>query len=274
MSLDKYVSYAAKSFALPDICVRLRSTLDDPRSSAEDIGKLISTDPSLTAKVLRLANSSMFRFPSQVESVAKAISVIGGEALYNLVIAETASTAFKRFDTKLINLDKHWYASVYCGMVAKSLAMRLNVRGAERFFVMGILQNLSELVVANKETKRYQSYLNAETNVLPHVNQLEHFGFTFAQCSGIILENWYLPIGLYYPVTFMNDEAKHKSDVDICVLCLANRITVSQLNKESYADIELFTPEIANTVSLNMEVISNSIEYAEQETAKIVSLIH
>ncbi|MEC9169525.1 MAG: HDOD domain-containing protein, partial [Pseudomonadota bacterium] len=190
MSLDKYVSYAAKSFTLPDICVRLRSTLDDPRSSAEDIGELISADPSLTAKVLRLANSSLFRFPSQVESVAKAISVIGGEALYNLVIAETASTAFKRFDTKLINLDKHWYASVYCGMVAKSLAMRLNVRGAERFFVMGILQNLSELVVAKKETKRYQSYLNAETNGLPHVNQLEHFGFTFAQCSGIILENW------------------------------------------------------------------------------------
>ncbi|MEC7285348.1 MAG: HDOD domain-containing protein, partial [Pseudomonadota bacterium] len=44
MSLDKYVSYAAKSFTLPDICVRLRSTLDDPRSSAEDIGELISAD--------------------------------------------------------------------------------------------------------------------------------------------------------------------------------------------------------------------------------------
>lgn len=274
MSLDKYVSYAAKSFTLPDICVRLRSTLDDPRSSAEDIGELISADPSLTAKVLRLANSSLFRFPSQVESVSKAISVIGGEALYNLVIAETASTAFKRFDTKLISLDKHWYASVYCGMVAKSLAMRLNVRGAERFFVMGILQNLSELVVAKREPKRYQAYLALDKKELPHINQLGQFGFTFAHCSGIILENWHLPIGLYYPVMFMNDDAKHKSDIDICVLSLASRITVSQLDKESYADIELFTPEIANTVSLDMEVISNSIEYAEQETAKIVSLIH
>ena len=274
MSLDKYVAFAAKSFALPDICVRLRATLDDPRSSAQDIGQLISADASLTAKVLRLANSALFRFPSQIETVSKAISVIGGEALYNLVMAETATTAFKHFDNILIKLDKHWYTSVYCGMIAKSLAMRLNVRGAERFFVMGILQNLSELVVAKKEPQRYYNYQNAEKGELPQIDQLTHFGFTFAQCSGIILENWHLPIGLYYTVTFMNDEAKHKSDVDICVLCLANRITVSQLNKESYADIELFTPEIANTVSLNMEVISNSIEYAEQETAKIVSLIH
>ena len=274
MSLDKYVAFAAKSFTLPDMCVRLRSTLDDPHSSAEDIGQLISADPSLTAKVLRLANSSLFRFPSQIETVAKAINVIGGEALYNLVVAETATTAFKHFTSDLIELDKHWYASVYCGMVAKSLAMRLNVRGAERFFVMGILQNLSELLVANKEPQRYQSYQKAGKDVLPHVNQLAHFGFTFAQCSGIILENWHLPIGLYYPVSFMNDEAKYSSDVDICVLALASRITLSQLEKESYANIELFTPEIANKVSLDMEVVSNSIEYAEQETAKIVALIH
>ena len=72
----------------------------------------------------------------------------------------------------------------------------------------------------------------------------------------------------------MNDEAKYSSDVDICVLALASRITLSQLEKESYANIELFTPEIANKVSLDMEVVSNSIEYAEQETAKIVALIH
>ena len=72
----------------------------------------------------------------------------------------------------------------------------------------------------------------------------------------------------------MNDEAKYASDVDICVLALASRITLSQLEKESYANIELFTPEIANKVSLDMEVVSNSIEYAEQETAKIVALIH
>ena len=98
MSLDKYVSFATKSFTLPDICIRIRSVLDNPRSSASDLGDLISLDSSLTAKVLRLANSSLFRFPSQVESVSKAINIIGGEALYNLVVAETANTAFKYFD--------------------------------------------------------------------------------------------------------------------------------------------------------------------------------
>ena len=274
MSLDKYVAFATKSFTMPEVCVRIRETLDDPRSSAEDIGSLISIDPSLTAKVLRLANSSLFRFPSQIESVAKAVNVIGGEALYNLVIAETANSAFKCFDNQHIDLDKHWYGSVFCGMVAKSLAMRLNIRGAERFFVMGILHNLSELVVAKRDPKRYQAYTSIENTELPCMNQQAYFGFTFAQCSGIILERWLLPLVLFYPVSHMNDVDKQHVDIDIALLALAHRITLSQVDDERYADIELFSPNIANIVDLDMEMIGNAIDYAEQETAKIVSLIH
>lgn len=273
MLLEKYAAFAAKSFTLPDVCIRLRATLDDPRSSADDIGNLIGIDPSLTAKILRLANSSLFRFPSQIESVSKAINVIGGEALYNLVIAETASTAFKRFQTDFIDIDKHWNASVYCGMVAKSLAMRLNLRGAERFFVMGMLQNLSELVVAKRAPKRYTTYLNDQKGELPWDRQASHFGFTFAHCSGIILENWKLPLGLYYPVTHMNDVSRQAVDVDVSVLALASRITINQLESQRYGDIALFTPEIANNIDFDMEVINNSAEYAEVETTKVSLLI-
>lgn len=273
MSIEKYVAFAAKSFALPDVCVRLRAVLDDPRSSADDMGNLISVDPSLTAKVLRLANSSLFRFPSQIESVSKAINVIGGEALYNIVVAETAGSAFKCFETKYVNLDKHWYASVYCGMVAKSLAMRLNIRGADRFFVMGMLQNLSELVVAKRAPKRYVAYLNTKEGTLPDDNQVAHFGFTFAQCSGIIMENWNLPAALAAPVLHMNNKEKQNSDIDVSILALANNVTVSHLEGDIYRDITLFTKEIANVIAPDKELVRISAEYAEIETSKVVSLI-
>jgi len=273
MLIKKYVKFATKSFALPDVCVRLRELLDCPRSSAEDIGHLISIDPSLTAKVLRLANSSLFRFPSQIESVSKAINVIGGEALYNLVISETASTAFKCFDSELIDLKQHWHASVYSGMLAKHLAMSTNAKVIERFFVMGILQNLSELVVAKRSPELYQQYLDSDKSLLPYQRQKQLFGFTFAHCSGIILESWNLPIGLFYPITHVNDVARQSADREIGVLALSNRIAVRQLDKENHSDIELFTSEIANTVSLDMEMVSNSTDYAERETVKIAALI-
>lgn len=273
MSIQKYVKFATKSFALPNVCVRLRELLDNPRSTAEEIGNLISIDTSLTAKVLRLANSSLFRFPSQIESVSKAISVIGGEALYNLVVSETASTAFTCFDSELIDLKKHWHGSVYSGMLAKHIALSSGVKVAERFFVMGILQNLSELVVAKRSPELYQEYMNSDKSQLPFERQKQLFGFTFANCSGIILENWNLPIGLFYPITNVNDVSRQASDREVGLLALANRIAVSQLEQENYANIELFTPEIANTVTVDMEMVGNATDYAERETVKVAALI-
>ncbi|MDO6568638.1 HDOD domain-containing protein [Alteromonas sp. 1_MG-2023] len=274
MSLEKYVSFATKSFSLPDICIRIRTLLDDPCSSANDIGELISLDSSLSAKVLRLANSSLFRFPSQVDSIAKAVNIIGGEALYNIVVAETANSAFRYFDTQLINLDKHWFESVYCGIVGKYLARASKIRGSERFFAMGILQNLSELVVAKRSPELYKNYLEQETDMQLEERQIAHFGFTFSNCSGNILENWKLPLVLYYPVMHANDVGRQASDRDIALLALATKITAIQQSKKSIDDIELFSEDEANSIDVDMYDIANAIKYADRETAKISMLIH
>jgi hypothetical protein len=87
------------------------------------------------------------------------------------------------------------------------------------------------------------------------------------------LESWNLPIGLFYPITHVNDEVRQSSDREIGVLALSNRIAVRQLDKENHSGIELFTSEIANTVSLDMEMVSNATDYAERETVKIAALI-
>ena len=272
MSLDKYVSFATKSFALPDICVRIRMVMDDPYYRVEDIGRLIELDPSLSAKVLRLANSSLFRFPSQVDSISKAINVIGGEALYNLVVAETANTAFKHFDGATIKLDKHWHKSVYCGIVAKYLAKSKGLRGTERFFVMGILQNLSELVVANYSPQLYQRYLDDSLGLAPAEKQIKYFGFTFSQCSGTILESWNLPLVLYYPVMHVNDESRMATDPDVALLTLASRIATKQHDNIRCNESELLPNKMANIV--NIDAVTSAMSFADQETAKISMLIH
>jgi HD-like signal output (HDOD) protein len=77
--------------------------LDDGRSDFEDISQLIALAPSLSSKLLKLANSPLFRFESQIDSLTKAVNIIGGEALYNLFIAETASSAFEHTSRDVIN---------------------------------------------------------------------------------------------------------------------------------------------------------------------------
>jgi HD-like signal output (HDOD) protein len=125
---------ASQSFALPDICLRIRSMLDDGKSNLEDISRFIALDPSLSSKLLKLANSPLFRFESQIDSLAKAINIIGGEALYNLIMAETASSAFEHFSSDVIDFKRFWLQSIYGALVAKHLAKMVKTRGSERFF--------------------------------------------------------------------------------------------------------------------------------------------
>jgi HD-like signal output (HDOD) protein len=200
MSIAPLVKFASKSFTLPSTCVRLRGLLDDPACDIDDMAKVMSLDPSLSAKVLKLANSALFRFPSQVSSVPKALSIIGGEAAYNISMAETANLAFKSFSSSQIDFDEFWYKAVLNGLVAKALAQQKQIRGSERFFVLGILQNLSELVCATRLPEKYAMYREVQAEQLPLKAQKEVFGFTFSKCSGLILESWQLPDALSAPL--------------------------------------------------------------------------
>ena len=272
MSMEKFVSYAANSFTLPDVCLRIQEVLDDPRSDASDIATFISVDPSLTAKVLKLANSALFRFPSQIDSIAKAVNVIGGEALYNLVVAETATSAFRQFNSSLIDSDKHWNMSVYRGLVARYLAKQAGIRGNERFFVVGILQDLSEPVVASHDPHAYAAYVSDDDDLMPEDKQLKHFGFTFAACTGTILERWQLPMPLYYPVKHLHDAGKLATDVDIAVLECARRITLKE-QKVTHLEVDIFPVQVAKTLKVEGETLGSAVEFASKEATRLSALI-
>ena len=173
MPIKPLVKFASKSFTLPDTCVNLRVALDDTKKDLTDIAQLISVDPSLSAKILKLANSALFRFPSQIETVQKALNVIGGEAAYNISIAETANIAFKTFNSSIIDFAEYWQKAVMCGVIAKSIAQQKQSRGSERFFVLGILQGLSELIVASKHTEAYTKYQNDLEISAPLAKQID-----------------------------------------------------------------------------------------------------
>jgi len=180
MSIAPLIKYANKSFTLPDTCLRLRKLLDDPRAGVKEMAQVMSVDPSLSAKVLRLANSALFRFPSQITSVPKALSIIGGEAAYNISMAETANLAFRSFSSSLLGFDSFWEKSVLTGLIARCIAQQMQQRGSERFFVMGILMQLSELVCATKLEEKYKKYLTKGAETLPLEAQKNIFGFTFS----------------------------------------------------------------------------------------------
>jgi HD-like signal output (HDOD) protein len=274
MSIKTLTKFATKSFTLPDTCVRLREKIDDPRASADDIGAIISVDPSLSAKVLKLANSALFRFPSQIETVPKALGVIGGEAAYNISIAETANIAFQKFKDAPIDFNAFWHQAVMFGLVAKSMAQQAQLRGSERFFALGILQALSELLVAIKFENKYERYLADQRIILPLIKQHEYFNFTFAQCSGHICEAWGLPESLTNPLQrqcFPPTERLNQVD---SVMYASMALLYADSVEIKLNDLPRINEQALETLELSDEDYDMVLNFAKLETTKIASLLN
>lgn len=267
------IKYANKSFTLPDTCVRLRQLLDDPRSGVNEMAQVMSVDPSLSAKVLKLANSALFRFPAQITTVSKALSIIGGEAAYNISMAETANLAFKSFSSSLLDFNNFWEQSVITGIIARSIAQQIQMRGSERFFVMGILVHLSELVCATKLENKYKKYLDKSEERLPLEAQKDIFGFTFSECSGLILEGWKLPDNLYTSIKGLSLYDNQQLNVEESILYMAITMAEMQQGQELLKHSELNLQAI-QSIGLNDYEYDIIHEFAQSESSKIAQAMN
>ena len=110
--------------SLPGVYLRLSNVVGDPRSSASDVGRVIADDPGLTARLLRLVNSAMYGFPSKIETVSRAISIVGTQQLQDLALATSVIRLFANMPQELVTMESFWRHSVACGVAARALAGR------------------------------------------------------------------------------------------------------------------------------------------------------
>lgn len=274
MQVSEYAIKATNSFALPDICLRVRKMLDDDNSAIEDIANVVSLDPSMASKLLKLANSPLFRFRSQVDSLTKAVNVIGGEALYNLVMAETASTAFQHFANGGIDLKRFWRQSIYAGLVAKHMAKLCRIRGSERFFLLGLLHNLGELVVTTENPELASQCQAFDQQNSPWKLQQQGLGFTYADCSAEILKLWRLPTQLHFPIESLHNEDKAVTNKEIGIMHTAVRVAAALVNEGVYSPKELVNSVVLESTGLNEELLDDALNYANMEANKVLAIMH
>ena len=95
MNAQDYASNASDIFVLPEAVVKIKQLIDDDAAPMEEIAQVINFDPAIMTRILKISNSALYKFPSQITTVSKAIRVIGTNAVYDLVLAYGVANAFK-----------------------------------------------------------------------------------------------------------------------------------------------------------------------------------
>lgn len=195
LSPKELVTGTIELASLPEVFLRVNEMIDSPRYTAADIGSVISRDPGLTTRLLKIANSSFYNFPSQIDSVSRAITIIGTRELRDLILATSVSRLFKGLPNDLVTMDDFWRHSVCCGLAARSLAAQRGERQLERFFVAGLLHDIGSLLVYRKipELAREALLRCQHNDVALYRAEQDVMGFDHAAVGGEILRKWKLP---------------------------------------------------------------------------------
>jgi HD-like signal output (HDOD) protein len=136
--------------SLPMIHVRLDEAINNPKKSLADIANIIREDPGLTARLLRIVNSAFYNFPTKVETISQAVTIVGNQQLSALALATSAMNMFRGIPGNLVSMDSFWRHSVGCGLAARVVATYRREPNAERFFVAGMLHDIGRPVLYSK----------------------------------------------------------------------------------------------------------------------------
>jgi len=184
--------------SLPGVYLRLSAVVSDPRSSAADVGNVIAEDPGLTARLLRLVNSAMYGFPSRIETVSHAISIVGTAQLQDLALATSVIRLFARLPEHLVSMESFWRHSVACGVAARTLATRRREANVERFFVAGLLHDIGRPIIYTQAADQARTAVQRCRESGRPLFEVEHevLGFDHTHVGCALLEQWKLPASL------------------------------------------------------------------------------
>lgn len=198
MTPSQLVSGQVELLSLPDIYLRLKALLDEPDYALADVGKLMATDPALTARLLRLVNSPYFGVASRIDTVTKAVNMLGTQQVHDLVLATSVAEAFAGMSTRVMHMRTFWEQSVHCGVLARLLANQCNVLDSERLFVAGLLRDIGHLLMYQAMPDECEAILMQARQAQQLIFRLEHerLGFDYAQVGGELMAAWGLPPAL------------------------------------------------------------------------------
>ncbi len=273
MNAEQYAEKANNIFVLSDSFLRIKELIDDEASTIDDISDVILLDPALAGTVLKLANSSFFNYPGKIDTISKAVLVLGITEVYNLVIAYFTTEAFNSIDANVDYLDKFWLKSVDCALLIKFLGTHLHVANAERLFILGLLHNLGELIVQQISPELVVKCESDSITILPWHKQQEILGFSYGECSAELLKLWQLPYSLFAPIRNQDQDELEQYNVETQLLYIAKRVMSKNVLYKQSKYTDFITKEQLSILHLDSETLTAAVDYCDLERLGMLSIL-
>ena len=278
--LVRYLATVKDLPTMPRVAHAVLKAVEDPKCSVGDLREIIEQDPPIVARILKVANSSLYGFPRQIDTLNHAIALLGMRTVKNLVLAVSLREAF----TKLGLMSKLlWEHSSMAGPTASRLARELCTDvNPEEAFTAGLLHDLGKIALANSHADEYEKVVARTYNEGIGFVEAERFAFGFdhAELGAEVATKWKLPASLETAIRYHHDPQSMAglpdADWQLAALVAVTTACLSRLGIGRKAPVEaldLAALEVWRRIELDENQVEPVLDMVSEEVKKAEAIM-
>ncbi len=209
-NLKQLVSQVDELPTLPTVVTRLVTLVEESDTSARDLNAVITQDPSLTAKVLKLVNSAFYGFSREISTVTEAVVILGFDAIKSLALSASVLDVFSGEGLKRFDRVGVWKHSIATGIAAELVASWDRYPNPEEVMVSGILHNIGKMLLDLSFQEQLAKILDnmEENEVSMQEAELEIIGVDHPSIGAWLAEQWNLPENIVMGIKYYRQPMK------------------------------------------------------------------
>jgi len=267
---------------LPITVSKILEITKNPNVSAQELNNIISIDPVLTGRILKLINSAYYSLPNQITSIVRAIVMLGINTVKNLALSTSiVNTINKRENFNALDMDGFWRHSICVGVLAKTFANKMGVtlKLQEEYFVAGLLHDIGKIPLNSQMPEKYLSAMTISRQNKISLQEAENkvFGLNHTNIGLTVSQQWRLNPSLVETICHHHDymQASEPLRKFVATIALANIITnKTGIGFSGNKFPENKENEIFGITKLAWEDIDNAEAVAEEAIKKAEVFLH
>jgi len=259
--LEQIIMAAGDLPTIPIVATKVMQLMEDENATADDLARVVASDPAVAARVLKISNSSFYGCQRQIQTLPHAIMMLGFVTLKSVVVAASVKQVYHPFGLteKLL-----WEHSFGAGLAARIIASETRVVNAEEAFLGGLFHDLGKIIMNFLDKEKFQEVMQRSYNDGIDFEQAERtlFPYTHEEVGALVIKKWNFPDHLmkavmaHHSLALAEDEDPYLVRLT-CVVSLANifchRYGIGTIAGEEEIDVAATLP--ATTLGLTAEKI-------------------
>lgn len=210
---------------IPPILKKILSVIEDPKVSLQKITDFVSSDPTLTARILKMVNSPVYGFPGRISSVSHAMVILGLNAVKGLLLGVSVFEIMKK---SMVGL---WEHSLSTAIFARIIATKRQLQSPEEISIGGLLHDIGKVILIMAFKDEYMELIDSVQKKESFLYEIErqYFGITHAEVGGIIAKKWNFPLKLTEPIMYHHrPQLSEKFQVETAIVHLSNILALAR----------------------------------------------